>query len=435
MGDLIISRLIIAEHERASAWIDVTQKFLDSLKPSDMYLVYRSGRSRVPTDVYEQTLKDMGDQCKYLDAIGMDDDSVQQWLLAHITSYISPNTIVYFLGDTPEYHALRDKLPPAKKVICQNNYRLPDPATKKGKGKGKGDPNDKKGQKQDPESKETRPDTEKEVAPASPAVITESRPASQPQNNTASESTQTNTSPPQEENSTLAAIKGIVSSSSRSISRTKNNSQQTSSPNEGQSASNEDNQTQADKSKNSTVQDKPQSLASNESNSQQAPSRNESKNAANGDRDNRAQAGKGKNSAVQNKPQPTTSNKTTVNDLRDLERAIFGNPQQITHPEREYSALDDSKARTIGLMQDRLVSAIQLQIPELQKKQYENHNYAELIVLLAAANSAEELQGSFSSLFSPCKYQFTPQVFAVLQQQAIHYVQTCEVLYAQDLWG
>ena len=124
MSNSPIYRLYIAEYEQCAAWMGGGgNAIVKYLKPYDMYLVYKTGRSKLPFDSYKRILDNMGEQCKFVDADQMSDNDLHAHMLAQIDYYANEHTHIYFLCDKEDYQAIRNQIKTGVEVSLKSNFR------------------------------------------------------------------------------------------------------------------------------------------------------------------------------------------------------------------------------------------------------------------------------------------------------------------------
>jgi hypothetical protein len=88
-----------------------------------MYLVYKTGRRRLPPDSYKRSLDALGDKCSFIDATEISDSDLHACLLAQIESYANPYTHIYFLQNEEDFRAIQPNIKTGIEVSLKNTYR------------------------------------------------------------------------------------------------------------------------------------------------------------------------------------------------------------------------------------------------------------------------------------------------------------------------
>lgn len=127
--------------------------------------------------------------------------------------------------------------------------------------------------------------------------------------------------------------------------------------------------------------------------------------------------------------------------LQDLEKQIFGVEQSYKEPEKVYTELDDTKAKMVTLLGDRLTHNIDLLIPQIKKLGLDDDGYTELIAVLLKSYDFADFIESYNTLHPGAGLEIkqreiaaTQLAYKVVCQEASYYAKICGDLYTDDHW-
>lgn len=473
----LIYRLYIAEYEQAESWMaGGSNQILKYLKPYDMYIVYMTGRSKLPFERYRRILDGMGEQCFFVDARQMPDAELHKHMLDQITIYANENTHIYFLCNPQDYQALRNKITTGIEISLKSNFRT-----------GRFDP---------------PPDYVEEIQPEE--IAADIIPPSLFASDLESDEKQYK----KELSSSSESVKlSCESSKSNLDEKTTNSKTKSEKKTEDESGTNKQTSAQSSRhNKNKKPKFKKRNLIPNKNSnddtkhvgndipdapmqafismfgdrigddSQRAPAstpnpekkenakfenisnysdpcepangsmqsnslgteftvgsipQSKARFAEKGD-DHKPKESWKERISGDNDPKSRTSGSASI--IQDIEKAIFGTKQAYAEITKEYTDLDDSKARTVSLMSDRLINDINILIKDIKKYDFSYDSYMELISTLIRSDNLNDFKEGWGVVHPGCELNITEQIYTSLYKEACHYAKTCEVLYSEDLW-
>lgn len=454
-----VYRLYIAEYERTPAWMSGgSSAFLKYVKPYDHYCIYITGRSKLPPDHYRATLEILGDQCEIIDATEMPDPDLRMHMAGRIEEYATDDTYVYFLGCDTDYAALKGKVSHWKSFSQLGTFRtgrLDLPVNTAGKEveqpsrklfpdmmlEARAD--EKKTKEAFQDEPEVRGNEKKEESGGSKKQKKQKRPdnkqiaSQQPderagvRNNSGDRISRKgkkqknrrreNDRHPQRETTDpgmmdlffqglnsvhVGDTQGASNSPPKSIGKEEN-------PVAGKEESREHKREPEDRR---IRKDDP---------TDEPPKR---------DREEREESKESWRERISSKKEEKTEQSQDGSMIQALEKAIFGVQQSFTTPQKRYSELDDSKARTVSLMADRLISNINLLVPGIMDFHFSYEDYMELIATLVKSDSLNDFQEGWSIVHPGCRLKLTEEIYRAIRNEANYYAKTCDVLYGEDCW-
>ena len=469
----LIYRLYIAEYEQAECWMaGGANQILKYLRPFDMYIVYMTGRSKLPFERYRRILDGMGEQCLFVDARQMPDSELHKHMLDQITIYANENTHIYFLCNPQDYQALRNKITTGIEISLKSSFRT-----------GRFDPPPDYVEETQPKEiaadiippslfpSDLEPDEKqhkKELSSSSEAVK-----RSYDSSNKDSSDLEAKSKEKTEDES--GANKQTSAQSSRHSKKKKPKLKKRSSvPNKNNNDNNKhvgndipdapmqafmsmfgdrigDDSQRApastpnpEKKSNTKFENKSNdsgpsdpangSMQLNSSGTEFTIGSNpqsKARFAEKGD-DHKPKKSWKERISGDNDPKSRTSGSASV--IQDIEKAIFGTKQAYAEITKEYTDLDDSKARTVSLMSDRLINDINILIKDIKKYDFSYDSYMELISTLIRSDNLNDFKEGWGVVHPGCELNITEQIYTALYKEACHYAKTCEVLYSEDLW-
>lgn len=482
-----IYRLYIAEYEKCETWLSSGGKssFLKYLNPYDLFVVYMTGRSKLPFDSYRRTLDNAGDQCIFVDARQMSDPDLHEHMLAQINKYSNANTHIYFLCNLEDYQALRGRIETGIEVSYKQNYRTgkieipasedeePAPFPPKAEATeicadvGSNSFTDEGPDNQAPPGQESAPPPKE---PDAPVIPVNEVPAPEAADSAVKKETEENPNPeapkqgggkkkkplkkkpsdgqgnhisnaPMDAFMTMFGGK-IGDESQRAPGSTpapkkepkkehpKADSQKQEDPSDAHREKTDNQNIRKDSPKKKPRFPKP--------NAEPRPKKEEKKELNSSDAEPK--------STGQRDPMPEQDWVTRISGtekapvrnkgskIQDIEKAIFGTKQASFDIEKQYTALDDSKAKTVSLMADRLINDIKLLIKGIDKYKFSYDEYMELISTLIRSDDLNDFTEGWSIVHPGCDLNLSEQIYQSLYKEACHYARVCEVLYSEDYW-
>lgn len=446
-----IYRLYIAEYERCMTWMNGgTSAFLKYVKPYDMYIVYITGRSKLPPDYYMAALKKLGDQCQICDATQMPDDDLHEHMLTQIEKYASDDTYVYFMCSEADYVSLKGRTSNWKAFAQTDTYRTGQihiPMKKENPEEKKEKPAKEKecitnesagtdtGQdlKNTPENKSTPANREK-VVPAHKKPShkkknrkdnraqeqKEERQPLQPVHNSTGKNEQQKPKKieRQGENTFKSDLVGIFLHEMGSVNVGKQNTDK--------KDLKEDKlpKDKAEMPSEKVIEDQPEV-------EKRSPSLKPKKEGTDNKMEPRKKPWKQR---ISKDPKSSEENTQTDSSIQDLEKAIFGAKQSFTEIKKTYTELDDSKAKTVSLLADRLIDNINLLVKGINEYQLSYEDYMELIATLVKSENIDDFQEGWATVHPGCNLSLNETVYRSILKEAQYYAKTCDVLYGEDIW-
>lgn len=464
----LIYRLYIAEYEQAECWMaGGANQILKYLRPFDMYIVYMTGRSKLPFDRYRRILDSMGEQCIFVDARQMPDSELHKHMLDQITIYANENTHIYFLCNPQDYQALRNKITTGIEISLKSSFRT-----------GRFNPPPDYVEENQPKEisadiippslftsdiKDNGQKNKKELSSSAGAVNS---------SNTSLDSNLEVKSKVKTKDESEPSSQTSAQSSRHSKKKKEKFKRKKSIPNKNNNNENVGNditdapmqafmtmfgdrigdESQRAPASTPKAEKKPNTKIENKSNisntgeptndyMQSNPSETEF-TVGNNTQSKARFAGKGnvheqkklwkERISGDNDSKGRTSGSASV--IQDIEKAIFGTKQAYAEITKEYTDLDDSKARTVSLMSDRLINDINILIKDIKKYDFSYDSYMELISTLIRSDNLNDFKEGWGVVHPGCELNITEQIYTALYKEACHYAKTCEVLYSEDLW-
>lgn len=490
MADKKIYRLYIAEYESMPTWIGGggtnQNAFVKYVQPTDLYLVYKTGRRPFPPDSFKVTLDRLGDRCLFFDVTQMSDQDIHTHMINLIEQYTNRDTHVYFLCDEEDFQAVRGRVTKGAELSLLQTFRtgaIRPPAFRSDQGektpkpssdnKNSGAPNaapksrtererDKGSAPHDSNQKEqkkrgSKPDHRTPSRQAQPNSAKGSSPPANPspasQNvdmlsmmmNSMGNATPPQNTPPSAQNVGDKAQQRSGDDSHKEPDKRGETEKPASqappaSPKAGAQTSSASNQPSGNESTRSDPS--PDIDASNQANARPAGNEsaqpdNKSDSPAQNKSDassNRGDKGDGNQDAQKQAgytPKWTPPRKTT---LELLEKRAFAKGQQTAAPEREYSELDDSKAQMIDLLADRTISNINLIVKGIAEKKFDFDTYMALIATLVRSTGFEDFKKCWNVVAPGKAINLNEDTYKMLQAEARYYAKVCETLYMEDQW-
>lgn len=473
-----IYRLYLAEYEQIATWMTGgSNAILKYLKPYDMYIVYMTGRAKLPFERYRRILDSMGEQCIFIDARQMPDSELHQHMLNQIDIYANENTHIYFLCNPQDYQSLRGQINKGIEISLKSSFRT-----------GKFDV---------PPDINTDSCPEEISADIIPASLFETKSNEQDKKELSS----SDDNEKQRYNLSESAVDGnvikpgdiktaIVADGNKKVKEGEDSKAHSVKPRRNKKANPRTKKQKADKPKNGTddsrgvgnhisetpmeafmmmfgsrigdeAQRAPASTPTPEKRSK-VPSDNkevessasqfsqeldhppENKQELTGKETSLGRQSKDKQDVkndqktwkerISGRSNENSHSSRSASVIQDIEKAIFGTKQAYAEITKEYTDLDDSKARTVSLMSDRLINDINLLIKDIKKYDFSYDSYMELISTLIRSDNLNDFKEGWSVVHPGCELNLTEQIYTALYKEACHYAKTCEVLYSEDLW-
>lgn len=474
-----IYRLYLAEYEQIATWMTGgNNAILKYIKPYDMYIVYMTGRAKLPFERYRRILDSMEEQCIFIDARQMPDSELHQHMLNQIEIYANENTHIYFLCNPQDYQALRGQINKGIEISLKSSFRT-----------GKLD---------------LPPDIEQEIKPEKISADILPMSLLEPEGSFHQEKKELSSSDDGEKQSynlSESAANGNVikpvdiksgveededkkgkyvkDSDPNSIRPRRNKKQRpgakkpktgkpingtddsggignhiSDTPMEafmtmfgsriGDDAQRAPSSTPTSEKRSKVLSDNKESESSTSQLSKEVDHPIENEHKLTGRKT--SHGGKANDKQVdQNGEKPwkerisgsnnaNSHSSRSASVIQDIEKAIFGTKQAYAEITKEYTDLDDSKARTVSLMSDRLINDINLLIKDIKKYDFSYDSYMELISTLIRSDNLNDFKEGWSVVHPGCELNLTEQIYTALYKEACHYAKTCEVLYSEDLW-
>lgn len=452
-----VYRLYIAEYERTPAWMSGgASAFLKYIKPYDRYCVYITGRSKLPPDHYKATLEKLGEQCEIIDATEMPDPDLRTHMAGRIEQYATDDTYVFFLGCDTDYAALKGKVSHWKSFSQLGTFRtgrldLPVQAAESN---------------QEKESRKLFPgmlsEVQKEEKKAVGSIQETAEELSGVKNNAPEEddrqqrNSQNRKNAPkkrdgnrsgQKNGRDRAAGKGTKQ---KPRHNEKNRSTQRPSTDPGMmdlffqglgSVHVGDSQAYGDTSSKETAKDK--HLAAGKEPPQGGPELSEQtakdkekvpKDSFGKEKQERKERQDSWKERISGEKEEGADRNQDGSVIQALEKAIFGVQQNFASPQKNYSELDDSKAKTVSLMADRLIANINLLVSGILDFHFSYEDYMELIATLVKSDNLDDFQEGWSIVHPGCRLKLNEEIYRAIRNEANYYAKTCDVLYGEDCW-
>ena len=456
-----VYRLYIAEYERTPAWMSGgSSAFLKYVKPYDHYCIYITGRSKLPPDHYRATLEKLGDQCEIIDATEMPDPDLRMHMAGRIEEYATDDTYVYFLGCDTDYAALKGNVSHWKSFSQLGTFRT-----------GRLDlPVNTAGKEVEQPSRKLFPDMLAEILPdekkSQEEESVEGETLNEDQKKNPDESTERkrvdrkrtdhkqNTSKQQDER--IKEQNNYRSKTSRKGKKQKPRRRENDRPNQREipdpgmmdlffqglnSVHVGHTQGGSNPPPKSIVKEENPVAGKEESGEQKRepedrrirkddPTDEQPKR----DREEREESKESWRERISGTKEEKAEQAQDGSMIQALEKAIFGVQQSFTTPQKRYSELDDSKARTVSLMADRLIGNINLLVPGIMDFHFSYEDYMELIATLVKSDSLNDFQEGWSIVHPGCRLKLTEEIYRAIRNEANYYAKTCDVLYGEDCW-
>lgn len=475
-----IYRLYLAEYEQIATWMTGgNNAILKYIKPYDMYIVYMTGRAKLPFERYRRILDSMEEQCIFIDARQMSDSELHQHMLNQIDIYANENTHIYFLCNPQDYQALRGQINKGIEISLKSSFRtgkldlppdieqdikpekisadiLPmsllepegsfhqekkelsssDDGEKQSYNlsesvangnvikpvdikSGVEEDKDKKGKYvKDSKPHSIRPRRNKKQRPGAKKPKT-GKPISGTEDSGGIGNHISNT--PMEAFMTMFGSR-IGDDAQRAPSSTPT-------PEKRSKISSDNKESESSSSQFSKKNDHPTE------NEHELTGRKTSRGGQSNDKQDDDQSGqKTWKERISGSNNANSHSSRSASVIQDIEKAIFGTKQAYAEITKEYTDLDDSKARTVSLMSDRLINDINLLIKDIKKYDFSYDSYMELISTLIRSDNLNDFKEGWSVVHPGCELNLTEQIYTALYKEACHYAKTCEVLYSEDLW-
>lgn len=475
-----IYRLYLAEYEQIATWMTGgNNAILKYIKPYDMYIVYMTGRAKLPFERYRRILDSMEEQCIFIDARQMSDSELHQHMLNQIDIYANENTHIYFLCNPQDYQALRGQINKGIEISLKSSFRtgkldlppdieqdikpekisadiLPmsllepegsfhqekkelsssDDGEKQSYNlsesvangnvikpvdikSGVEEDKDKKGKYvKDSKPHSIRPRRNKKQRPGAKKPKT-GKPISGTEDSGGIGNHISNT--PMEAFMTMFGSR-IGDDAQRAPSSTPT-------PEKRSKISSDNKESESSSSQFSKKIDHPTE------NEHELTERKTSRGGQSNDKQDDDQSGKKTwKERISGRSNENSHSSRSASVIQDIEKAIFGTKQAYAEITKEYTELDDSKARTVSLMSDRLIKDINLLIKDIKKYDFSYDSYMELISTLIRSDNLYDFKEGWSVVHPGCELNLTEQIYTALYKEACHYAKTCEVLYSEDLW-
>ena len=481
-----IFRLYIAEYETCETWLyGGRSAILNYLKPFDQYIVYITGRSKLPFDNNKHILESMGDQCVFVDARQMADADMHEHMLAQIYKYANEYTHIYFLCNQEDYKALRGRINIGIEVSFRQNFRtgkIEIPSANKLKEENENEEVEHRTEKEIcadavlnsfEDIKEKAPEESKKELSSSDLqdIPVREQSSEQETNETISDESQEEKKPEErpspknkknnkakkrkhkENNGAGNNISNVPMNAFMSMFGGKigDDAQRAprSTPNpykekELKKAEVKGPEIQSEKKEGSgsgiqdetpTVDNKPKKRhrflqpGDVKEESMKGSEKELSSSAEKEEKEKSPEEDWVKRISGDNQKPLQNSSK-----IQDIEKAIFGTKQASFTIDKQYTALDDSKAKTVSLLADRLIRDIKLLIKGIDKYDFDFDVYMELISTLIRSDDLNDFKEGWSIVHPGYDLNMSEQIYAALYKEAYHYAKACEVLYSEDYW-
>lgn len=488
-----VFRLYIAEYETCETWLyGGRSAILSYIKPFDQYIVYITGRSKLPFDNYKHILESMGDQCVFVDARQMADADMHEHMLAQVYKYANEYTHIYFLCNQEDYKALRGRINIGIEVSFRQNFRtgkIEIPSINKLK-------EETNKLKEENENEQVAHKTEKEISADAVSNSFEDIKEKAPEDSKKELSSSDIQDIPVREQSSEQETNETIPDKSQeekkpeerpSPKNNKNNKAKKRKHKENNGAGNNisdvpmnafmsmfggkigDDAQRAPRSTPTPYKEKEQKKTEVKGPEIQSEKKEESGSVIKDEtpaadnkpkkrqrflqpRDVKEDSVKGSEKELNSSAETKEKEKATEEDwvkrisgdnqkplqnsskIQDIEKAIFGTKQAAFTIDKQYTALDDSKAKTVSLLADRLIRDIKLLIKGIDKYDFDFDAYMELISTLIRSDDLNDFREGWSIVHPGCDLNMSEKIYAALYKEACHYARTCEVLYSEDYW-
>lgn len=430
-----VYRLYLTEYERCPAWMSGgTSAFLKYVEPYDMYSVYITGRSKLPPDHYRDTLKKLGDQCEIIDATQMPDRDLYAHMLGQINKYATNDTYVFFIGSDEDFNALKGKtsqwksfsrlatyrsgriaLPPGARAADGEVEEKTDRMNKDRHGpEDATDRNHKDSGTDPPKASAPAPDNTKEKGKKKPRTGNKKRRG------------------PEQGGSTLdAEMMGLFLGNINSIHI-------------GDQHSVVDKPQPIGRDPSETLPKEEPASSAPEPGKGSAPAREREEDSCG--KSDRKEKGEGRgqrrpkqdHATWRQRISPEAATKGSAADAswtqQQLEKAIFGTEQEHRKTEKTYTELDDSKAKTVSLLAERLIGNINKLVRGIRDYGFQYEDYMELVSTLVKSNSLSDFREGWATVHPGCELNLDEETYGMLYKEAMYYAKACDVLYGEDRW-
>ena len=453
-----VYRLYIAEYERTPAWMSGgASAFLKYVKPYDHYCVYITGRSKLPPDHYRTTLEKLGEQCEIIDATEMPDPDLRAHMAGRIEQYATDDTYVFFLGCDTDYAALKGKVSHWKSFSQLATFRTGRldllaqlEGTKQDKSSRKLFPGMlaeiQKEEKEPVLNKAEEPSNVKNNAPVeSSTQQREKQNRKSPDNKHAAPKRQSDRKNGRDREARKGKrLKPRQNENNRNTKRASTDPEMMDLFFQGfGSVHVGDPQVHGDTPPKETARDvhlaagKGTSQSGQKLSEQTANSKEETSASINSTGRENQECNEKKDSwkeRISGGKEEGTERSQGGSMIQALEKAIFGVQQNFETPQKHYSELDDSKAKTVSLMADRLITTINLLVSGILDFHFSYEDYMELIATLVKSDNLDDFQEGWSIVHPGCRLKLNEEIYRAIKNEANYYAKTCDVLYGEDCW-
>ena len=430
-----VYRLYLAEYERCQAWMGGgASAFLKYVEPYDMYSVYITGRSKLPPDHYRDTLKKLGERCEIIDATQMPDRDLHAHMLGQINKYATNDTYVFFIGSDEDFNALKGKASQWKSFSQVPTYRtgrieLP-PGVREGKKKAeekiaKDKSQDEKTMAEalaDKTSKSRQKDASQDENPAINDQKDQAKKKPKTGNNKHPGSGRGgNVQAAEMMNLFLGNISGVNIGDQHSPG----NKTQPSQKGATLKTPKEDGSPAVPKSDRENVN--PQK--------QKGQEKTDPKEKKKGRGQKRPEQGQASwRQRISSDPKSKEKGTDASWTQQQLEKAIFGTEQDYSKTEKIYTELDDSKAKTVSLLADRLIGNINKLVRGIRDYGFGYEDYMELVATLVKSDSLSDFHEGWGTVHPGCELGLDEETYNMLYKEAKYYAKACDVLDGEDRW-
>jgi hypothetical protein len=483
-----IERLFIAEYENAQRWTAGKKGILSSIKENDYYLIFRTGKDKIPSPIYQKIIEDMGQHKIVLEAEILGNADYLNFIEAKIRAYASPITNVYFLDMESVYDELKSRLEDIVNVQSCRDFKVGRRLTKKKTiMKTSNKPNiniDEDNSEifstmndvinsndedniainiEDVDAHTTSNSQQVSVddiendnidIPNSNLDVSNENikdDINQDINENASENIKEKMDSIKDENNPHLNLKKDdinnphldkdISDSSRrpfneNIGKSKEIKRQHTPLDLGDIAD----VVGLDKPKiDPSMQERMKKIKERKEDDYKQPSRNndvpkQDSSAVNG-RPSRGPRGNGTQGGGfgQKKPQQKVQGDTP--SIQELERQIFGGTQVTISFDKTYTELDDEKAKMVELLMKRLIENINKLAKKVTEYDFNHAKYLELITTLVKSIDYNDFLDSWDIMEPGYPLNIDEKTYSFLYDEAQYYSQVCEMLYENDNWA
>lgn len=458
--DTLVYRLYIAEYEQCETWIggDVSG-FSKYIRQYDHYILYKTGRCVVP-DRFSRVFTRLGDQCEIIDAWNMPDTDMYEHMLLMIDKYATDNTQIYVFCNEDFYQAIRGRVnkgcgismimhfrtgrysPPIKnkKSVPGPQVEVDEPADKS--------TTDMEGAEKDRDKNNT--ETFKHVKDVTGRAKDRARQRDKKRAKKKGVDLQDAATVMDSFVSTLSQVSvGAVDAAGSAAEENPPVIQDEKSDykdldkkgfSDGVDVSDSD----------VLIDDAHGAVPSHSlSGDEVAPYQKDNTSgpadqAKDGQTDDHGESHRPKpkwKERIAADPDRKANDTVTGPSLQDLEKQIFGVEQNYTNPEKVYTELDDTKAKMVTLLGDRLIQNVNLLIPQIKKLGLDDDGYTELIAVLLRSYDVGDFIESYNTLRPGAGLDIKPKemiaiqiAYKALYQEASYYAKVCNDLYTDDHW-